>query len=54
MLRFEFWVLPFRVLSAPFPSFGCFAFEIWVLRASVFIFECFVFETTGETCVVLC
>ena len=42
-------MLPFRVLSAPFPSFGCFAFEIWVLRASVFVFE-----TTGETCVVLC
>ena len=27
-------------------SFGCFVFEIWVLRASVFVFECFVFETT--------
>ena len=26
--------------------FGCFVFEIWVLRASVFVFECFVFETT--------
>ena len=25
---------------------GVFVFEIWVLRASVFIFECFVFETT--------
>ena len=25
---------------------GCFVFEIWVLRASVFVFECFVFETT--------
>ena len=28
-------------------SFGCFVFEIWVLRASVFVFECFVFETTA-------
>ena len=27
-------------------SFGCFVFEIWVLCASVFVFECFVFETT--------
>ena len=30
-------------------SFGGFVFEIWVLqvlRASVFVFECFVFETT--------
>ena len=26
--------------------FGCFVFEFWVLRASVFVFECFVFETT--------
>ena len=23
-------------------------FEIWVLRASVFVFECFVFETTAK------
>ena len=29
-------------------SFGCFVFEIWVLRASVFVFECFVFETTAK------
>ena len=43
---FEFWVLRFRVLGASFSSFGCFVFEIWVLRASVFVFECFVFETT--------
>ena len=26
--------------------FGCLVFEIWVLPASVFLFECFVFETT--------
>ena len=43
---FESWVVRFRVLGASFSSFGCFVFEIWVLRASVFIFECFVFETT--------
>ena len=43
---FEFWVLRFRVLGAPLSSFRCFVFEIWVLRASVFVFECFVFETT--------
>ena len=50
---FEFWVLRFRdlgasfsILGASFSSFGCFVFEIWVLRASVFVFECFVFETT--------
>ena len=41
----------FRVLGASFSSasfsrFRCFVFEIWVLRASVFVFECFVFETT--------
>ena len=36
----------FRVLGSSFSSFGCFVFEIWVLRASVFVFECFVFETT--------
>ena len=44
----EFWVLRFRVLGASFSSFGCFVFEIWVLRASVFVFECFVFETTPK------
>ena len=53
---FDFWVLRFRDLGAScfglrfrnysFSSFGCFVFEIWVLRASVFVFECFVFETT--------
>ena len=42
----SFWVLRFRDLGAPFTSFGCFIFEIWVLHASVFVFECFVFETT--------
>ena len=52
-LRFRSRVLRFRVLGASFSSlgasfssFGCFVFEIWVLRASVFVFECFVFETT--------
>ena len=50
---FEIWVLRFRVLGASFSRFGCFVsklgcfvFDIWVLRASVFVFECFVFETT--------
>ena len=46
---FEFWVLRFRVLGASFSNFGCFVFELWVLRASVFVFECFVFETTLAT-----
>ena len=45
---FEFWVLRFRVLGTSFSRFGCFVFEIWVLRASVFVFECFVFETTPQ------
>ena len=44
----EIWVLRFRVLGALFSRFGCFVFEIWVLRASVFVFECFVFETTDK------
>ena len=35
----SFWVLRFRDL-------GVFVFEFWVLRASVFVFKCFVFETT--------
>ena len=39
-------MLRFRVLGVSFSSFGCFVFEIWVLRALVFVFECFVFETT--------
>ena len=53
VLRFRSRVLRFRVLGASFSSlgasfssFGCFVFEIWVLRASVFVFECFVLETT--------
>ena len=45
---FEFWVLRFRFLGASFSRFGCSVFEIWVLRASVFVFECFVFETTDQ------
>ena len=43
---FEFWVLRFRDLGVFVFDLGCFVFEIWVLRASVFVFECFVFETT--------
>ena len=37
MLRFR--VLRFRDLGVSFSSFGRFFFEIWVLRASVFVFE---------------
>ena len=48
VLRFRDRVLRFRVLGASFSRFGCFVFEFWVLRASVFVFECFVFETTGR------
>ena len=48
VLRFRSRVLRFRVLGASFSRFGCFVFEIWVLRASVFVFECFVFETTNS------
>ena len=43
---FKVLVLRFRDLGASFSrfgcfvsSFGCFVFEIWVLRASVFVFE---------------
>ena len=43
---FEIWVLHFRDLGASFSRFGYFVFEMWVLRASIFVFECFVFETT--------
>ena len=32
MLRFEFWVLPFRVLGASFWSLKCSVSEFWVLR----------------------
>ena len=55
-LRFRvFWVLLFRDLGASFsigasfPRFRWFVFEICVLRASVFVFECFVFETTSQS-----
>ena len=43
---FEIRVLSFRDLGASFSSFRCFVFEFWVLRASVFVFEGFVFKTT--------
>ena len=33
-------------LGASFSSPGCFVFEIWVLRALLFVFKCFIFETT--------
>ena len=41
-------MLRFRDLGCLVFDLGCFVFEIWVLRASVFVFECFVFETTHE------
>ena len=42
-------MLRFRDLGAPFSSFGCFVFEIWVLcfrdlGAPISRFGCFVFE----------
>ena len=46
VLRFRDRVLHFRDLGSSFSSFGVFVFEIWGLRSSVFVFECFVFETT--------
>ena len=46
VLRFQSRVLRFRDLGASFSRFGCFVFETWVLRASVFVFECFIFDTT--------
>ena len=56
MLRFGDRVLRFRDLGssfsrlgASFSRFGVFVFEIWGLRASVFVFEGFVFETTFRT-----
>ena len=49
---FEFWVLRFRDLGVFVFDLGCFVFEIWVLCASVFFFECFVFETTICKCVI--
>ena len=42
-------MLRFRDLGCFIFDLGCFVFEIWVLRASVFVFECFVFETTEAT-----
>ena len=36
----------FRDLGSSFSRFGVFVFEIWGRRSSVFVFECFVFETT--------
>ena len=46
MLRFRDLSASFSSLGASFSSFGCFVFEIWVLDASVFVFECFIFKTT--------
>ena len=43
---FDLGVFVFEFLGASFLSLGCFVFEFWVLPASVFVFECFVFETT--------
>ena len=48
---FEFWVLRFRVLGAPFSSFGFFVFGSWVLRfrvlgASFSRFGCFVLRSS--------
>ena len=48
VLRFRSRVLCFRVLGASFSRVGCVVFEIWVLRGSVFVFECFIFETTAD------
>ena len=42
----SFWVLRFRSRVLRFRDLGVFVFEFWVLRASVFVFECFIFETT--------
>ena len=47
VLRFRDRALRFRVFGASFSRFGCFVFEVWVLRASVFVFECSVFESTA-------
>ena len=50
-LVFEFWVLRFQDLGAPFSIFWCFVFEIWVLRFRVFgasfsRFGCFVLRSS--------
>ena len=42
---FDLGIFVFEFLGALFSSLGCFVFEIWVLRASVCIFEYFGFET---------
>ena len=45
--RFACFVLRSSFSNASFSKlYGCLVFEISVLRASVFVFECFVFETT--------
>ena len=41
---FDLGVFVFEFVGASFSRFRVFAFEIWLLRASVFVFECFVFE----------
>ena len=43
---FEIWGSLFSSCGCFVFDWGCFVSEIWVLRASVFVFECFVFETT--------
>ena len=45
-VRFRDRVLRFRVLGPSFSRFGCFVLEFWVLHASVFVFEYFIFEPT--------
>ena len=42
----RFGCFVFEIQGSSFSSFGCFVFEFWVLLASVFVFERFVFETT--------
>ena len=42
----EIWGSSFSSFGCFVFYLGCFVFEIWVLHASVFVFECFVFETT--------
>ena len=41
MLRFRSRGLRFRVFGCFVFDLGVFVFKIWVLRASVFVFECF-------------
>ena len=47
-------MLRFRVLGASFSSFGCSVFEIWVLRASVFVFETGQCKTQTADCRLNC